>query len=392
MTLNASGPISLGGTTAGQSAEVELGGTGTAAITMNDSNLRTLAAVGGSGTQWSMNSLYGKSNGPPVMSFTARSTSTFTRGGVSYNGTKSVAVGYRPTSYLNATESSPDGITWTQSTSLGTPFGTTTPYCVAWNGTRFITIGDGPLCAYSTDGITWTNSSSFSTIYASAPTYSQNPRFVEWFSAAGKFICTGNSGVICTSADGITWAYNGQMSGISATYCYQIAYNGSSKYIAVGSQGTSSSSANGVTGWSGSVVTGFGSNDITGIAYSSTLGLWVAIGGSNSACMAATSPDGVTWTTRSSYNTAATAMVTSKGYAFSRRLRWHAGLGMFVACLTWGIITSADGINWVLEAGLLTLAGTGSPQMEDSAYTGTELIIANSGAQLSGNPCIYTSP
>lgn len=64
MTLNASGPISLGGTTAGQSAEVELGGTGTAAITMNDSNLRTLAAVGGSGAQWSMNSLYGKSNTP----------------------------------------------------------------------------------------------------------------------------------------------------------------------------------------------------------------------------------------------------------------------------------------------------------------------------------------
>ena len=326
-------------------------------------------------------------SGGTGLSFTAQSSPTFSTG-VAYNGTKAVVVGYNA-GYANTTASSTDGITWTQSASLSTSFIVTSTYSITWNGTRFVTIGDGPVCAYSTDGITWTNSSSFSTIYASAPTYSQNPRFVEWFSAAGKFICAGNSGVICTSTDGITWTYNGQMAGLSSTYCYQIAYNGSNKYIAVGSQGTSSASANGVTGWSGSVVTGFGTNDITGIAYSPVLGLWVAIGGT----IAATSPDGVTWTTRSSYNTAATAMVTSKGYAFSRRLRWHAGLGMFVACLTWGIITSVDGINWVLQTGLLNLGSgpTTNPQTEDSVYTGTQLIIANSGTNNSA-PCIYTSP
>jgi hypothetical protein len=328
----------------------------------------------------------------PATTFTTRATLTATRGGVIYNGTKAVALGYGIPSYQGATESSADGTTWSQSTSISSTFTSTTPYCIAWNGTRFTAIGDGPVCSYSTDGITWTGSSSFSTIYASSPTFSTNPRFIEWFSAAGKFICAGGSGVICTSADGITWTYNGQMTGLSATFCYQIAYNGSSKYIAVGSQGTSSTSANGVTGWTGSAVTGFGTNDITGIAYSPALGLWVAIGGSNSACMAATSPNGVTWTTRASYNTAAIAMVTAKGYAIGRRLRWHPGLDMFVACLTWGIITSVDGINWVLQTNLMTLAGTGSPQMEDSAYTGAALIIANSGTQLNGNPCIYTSP
>jgi hypothetical protein len=45
MTLNASGPISLGGTTAGQSIEVELGGGGTTMISLNDTNVRTLAGV-----------------------------------------------------------------------------------------------------------------------------------------------------------------------------------------------------------------------------------------------------------------------------------------------------------------------------------------------------------
>ena len=59
MTLNASGTISLGGSTTGQSVELELGESGTAAITMNDSNFRGLAGVA-SGTI-SLSSLYSKS-------------------------------------------------------------------------------------------------------------------------------------------------------------------------------------------------------------------------------------------------------------------------------------------------------------------------------------------
>jgi hypothetical protein len=56
MTMPSSGPISLG------QANTELGRSATATLTMNDSQLRTLAGVGGSGTTWSMSSLYGKSN------------------------------------------------------------------------------------------------------------------------------------------------------------------------------------------------------------------------------------------------------------------------------------------------------------------------------------------
>ena len=43
MTMNSSGPISLAGTTAGVSIEIENGGNGTTQISLNDSAVRTLA-------------------------------------------------------------------------------------------------------------------------------------------------------------------------------------------------------------------------------------------------------------------------------------------------------------------------------------------------------------
>ena len=61
MTLNASGPISLAGTTAGQSIEIELGGTGTTQISLNCTTVRTLAGVS-SGAIIMPTNFYGKSN------------------------------------------------------------------------------------------------------------------------------------------------------------------------------------------------------------------------------------------------------------------------------------------------------------------------------------------
>ena len=63
MTMNSSGPISLGGTTSGQSIEIENGGPGTATISLNDTTVRSLAGVPGSGTTIIMpTNFYGKSN------------------------------------------------------------------------------------------------------------------------------------------------------------------------------------------------------------------------------------------------------------------------------------------------------------------------------------------
>ena len=58
MTLASSGLISLGGTTAGRSAEKELLGNGTTQISMNDSIIRSLFNVGGSGTPISMSNVW----------------------------------------------------------------------------------------------------------------------------------------------------------------------------------------------------------------------------------------------------------------------------------------------------------------------------------------------
>lgn len=65
MTLNASGPISLAGTTAGQSIEIENGGNGTTQISLNCAAVRTLAGTSfttpGSTIQMPTN-FYGKAN------------------------------------------------------------------------------------------------------------------------------------------------------------------------------------------------------------------------------------------------------------------------------------------------------------------------------------------
>jgi len=78
MALNASGPISLGGTTAGQSVQLELGGTGTTQISLNCATVRTLAGVA-SGAITMPTNFYGKSNGTTVGLFYGGSTNTVTR-------------------------------------------------------------------------------------------------------------------------------------------------------------------------------------------------------------------------------------------------------------------------------------------------------------------------
>lgn len=60
MTLNASGPISLGGSTVGQSINLELSKSATAQVSLNDTDVRTLAGVA-SGAIVMPTNFYGKS-------------------------------------------------------------------------------------------------------------------------------------------------------------------------------------------------------------------------------------------------------------------------------------------------------------------------------------------
>ena len=79
MTLNSSGPISLAGTTAGVSIEIENGGNGTTQISLNDGPVRTLAGVTTPSSTITMpTNFYGKSNRVAVTVTLSASTANYT--------------------------------------------------------------------------------------------------------------------------------------------------------------------------------------------------------------------------------------------------------------------------------------------------------------------------
>jgi len=91
MTLNASGPLSFGGATTGQSINLELGVAATAQASINSTSFRTLAGVASG--QISVSNFYGKSNLAGGFLATEKySTST-------YNTSRSVAVNSSGTIY-----------------------------------------------------------------------------------------------------------------------------------------------------------------------------------------------------------------------------------------------------------------------------------------------------
>jgi hypothetical protein len=75
MTMPSSGALNMGGTSSPVSVAYELGLGLTSTISMDQPAVRTLAGVGGSGTSWGMNSLYGKSN-RVIITVTISSTTT----------------------------------------------------------------------------------------------------------------------------------------------------------------------------------------------------------------------------------------------------------------------------------------------------------------------------
>lgn len=90
MTLNSSGPISLGGSTAGQSVNLELGQSATAQISFNDAAVRTLTGTSSGSALVMPTNFYGKSS--VVISVTDQTISDFT------GGARSASTGYRLTS------------------------------------------------------------------------------------------------------------------------------------------------------------------------------------------------------------------------------------------------------------------------------------------------------
>jgi hypothetical protein len=145
---------------------------------------------------------------------------------------------------------------------------------------------------------------------------------------------------------------------------YQIAYNGTNLFVAVGNAGKLYTSPNGIT-WTVRT-SGFGSNTINDVAYGN--GLWVAVGVNGTIT---TSTDGITWTARTSN------MSTNQIYAvtYANSLWVAVGVGGGTTN-TGGLTYSSDGITWTRKSQSLTV-GT---SYNCVVWNGTNWIIGTTNA------------
>ena len=159
----------------------------------------------------------------------------------------------------------------------------------------------------------------------------------------------------------------------SAEFLHTVAYNGSNLYVAVGNNATMFTSPNGIT-WT-SRTSGFGANGIYWVAYGN--GLFVAVGDN---ATLSTSTDGITWTARTS-NMGAGLPINHVVYANSIWVAVGRGGG---TDNTGGIIYSTDGITWTRKSQSLTVGTT----YYAASWNGTNWIVA---AALSTNNYLYAS-
>ncbi len=118
MTLNSTGPMSLAGTVTGESVEVELNESGSVAITINDSNVRTLLGVASGAI--ALSNAYGKSNrvsiGYTFTTNTANASLNVTAISGYLAGKSDITVTVNAGVYLYATATSNAGLTLTGGT------------------------------------------------------------------------------------------------------------------------------------------------------------------------------------------------------------------------------------------------------------------------------------
>jgi len=212
---------------------------------------------------------------------------------------------------------SADGLSWTAS-SAGALLNLDVTGCALGNGLYVavgaIEVGSGGAIATATDGITW-SASTAATQALRGIVFGQS-----------KFVAVGDGGLIQTSVDGSAWTV--RTSGTSQNL-QGVVYSGS-QFVAVGSAGTVLTSPEGTT-WT--VRAAGATNNFTSVAYGNSQ--FVAVGNG-----IVTSSDGVSWTQRVS--------VSSDG------TNYHAVIYRIGQFVTVGVNSSAqgavrsspDGISW----------------------------------------------
>ncbi len=191
----------------------------------------------------------------------------------------------------------------------------------------------------------------------------------------------------------------------NTTLC--MAYNGS-QWCGGGSVGATPVAAaftsSDAAAWTSTSFTGFGTTAVDGVCWDATNGLWIAVGGPGSI---ATSPNGTTWTNRTSGTTSSlvacasspfidvavgVALVTSTNgttwtvqtapwVAATRGVVWDSNRNQFVAIDGSGSAwLSTDGINWTSHAtGVSALTGVGASGGQYVACGSTNIVTSPDG-------------
>lgn len=280
-------------------------------------------------------------------------------------------------------------------------FATTTARDAALTGSILV---EG-MCAYTpSTGVMVYNGTSWVAVGTASPLTTKGD--VWGYSTTNARVPVGTDGQVLTADStqtlGVKWAtassgvttWTGRKApNTSGSAINSIAYNGSNLYIAAGQGGSLYSSPDGIT-WT-SRTSGFGTNPINTVSYGN--GLWVAVGSNGTIT---TSSDGITWTARTSQ------------FGTNNIVAVYYGNGLWVAVgnlvsAGYGISTSPDGITWTARTvtgtigavgqsvyyanGYWVIAGANSTNNYAYSTNGTTWTAAASGSGGNHSFCIYVN-
>jgi hypothetical protein len=252
---------------------------GTLNISINDPTLTKQSIVSTAQYNISINNIFAQIDSPPVIQ------QQYTFG--AYVQPMWIVAGIIKSTNINGSlyslAYSNNSINWSYVSDSSSLFLTSSVYGIAYNGSTWVVVGIGnSSIAYSTNsGVSWTGVSGSNSIFRLGQT-------ISW--SGSKFVAIGNvdntTSNIATSLDGINWTFSSNSNSL-----INIAFDGSSMWVAVNNTNTIYYSIDSGTTWTG--VTGPIDNAFN-VAYNGSR--WIVCGGStNNTSNIAYSPDGITW-------------------------------------------------------------------------------------------------
>lgn len=372
MTLNASGAISLGGATVGQSINLENQLSATALVSLNDAAVRALAGVP-SGAIAIPTNFYGKSFSAPFNGFSTPIDLGSGIGQVQFAAIspagRLVIIGTNASNskYSTTTSILVPGTPGAIRNREGNSLAVSTSGLFVFMGLDFDTGNFGTRVNTSSDGSTWTNTYivtpdganfSFTKYVCYSPFHNKFCAVGETYTAAGSF--SPYKTVVSTSTDGVTWttpAYFGS-SIPEAMSISGIVVNSAGIFVAYGRDNNSgynwySRSTDGITWTTFAKFNGANRTGTPTMAVSPS-SLFMAIFNTGGTAYVSTSSDGSTWTTPTSRFTPQSSTINTfavnNGNVFVY-LMLRGGNS------TWYWRSSTDGISWTAEGSLVRTGG-----------------------------------